>query len=179
MRAIVDTAREELLWVQPAARKQWYELRAGDEILATLRWQRQTLAEADSADGRWTFKREGFWRPQVTVRSLGSEENAATFRPHWMGGGTLEIPGQPTISLVAADFWHSQWEWRRPDGLTVVHFKSRQGISKVGGEVQIAPEALRSADVGLLVLLGWYLIVLLARDSAAASASGGAVVAST
>ena len=94
-----------------------YELRAGQQLLATLRWQRKTLAEAESADARWTFKREVFWHPQVTIRTAGSDENAARGQ---------QAPG-----------------------------------------------------LGLLVVLGWYLILLYARDSAVASAISAGVVASS
>ena len=164
--------------MQPTARDRSWELRAGDDVIATLRWQRQTLADAECADGRWTFKREGFWHPQVTARAAGSEQNAALFRPNWRGGGTLEIPESPPVHLAAANFWQSRWEWRQGDGGVLVVFKSRQGIAKVGGDVQISPAARSSADLGLLVLLGWYLIVLFAQDSAIAAASTTGIASS-
>ena len=91
MSGISTVADQELLWIQPAARKREHELRAGDVVVATLRFQRRTLADAESGGERWTFKRQGFWNPRVTVRVAGSEADIATFQPRWTGGGTLEL----------------------------------------------------------------------------------------
>ena len=57
MRAISEVASQELAWMQPAARKREHELRAGDELVGTLRFQRGTLADAESDAHHWTFKR--------------------------------------------------------------------------------------------------------------------------
>ena len=175
MRSLAEVAGQELVWVQPAATRQNFELRAGDDVVATLRFQRGSLAEAEASDGRWTFKREGFWHPRVTVRVPGSDANVAAFNPRWAGGGTLEIDNR-ILQFAAANFWHSQWDWQGPDGKPLVHFKSRHGLVRVEGQVELPAPAGEQADLPLLVLLGWYLLILHARDSAVA-ASTAAVVA--
>ena len=53
---------QELTWTQTGCRKPEYELRADDEIVATLRWQRGSLAVAETANGRWSFNRPGVGR---------------------------------------------------------------------------------------------------------------------
>ncbi|HEX3630717.1 MAG TPA: hypothetical protein VHW91_09625, partial [Candidatus Dormibacteraeota bacterium] len=73
MRPLAEVAGQELLWVQPSARKREHELRAGDDVGATLAFQRGSLANAAAAEGEWTFKRQGFWHPRVTARIAGSE----------------------------------------------------------------------------------------------------------
>ncbi|HEY0722558.1 MAG TPA: hypothetical protein VGD41_00915, partial [Pyrinomonadaceae bacterium] len=64
MRKIADVVGQELEWVQPSVFKMQYELRAGDELAATLRFRSSfgSLATGESADGCWTFKRIGFWQ---------------------------------------------------------------------------------------------------------------------
>ena len=79
MRSISETAGQELLWIQPAAFQREHELRAGDDVVATLKFQRGSLADAEAPDGYWTFKRQGFWQPRVTVRAAGSDADLATF----------------------------------------------------------------------------------------------------
>jgi hypothetical protein len=175
MKRMAEVADRGLVWVQPSVMKDAYELRAGDEVVATLVFRRSTLATAETGDRSWTFKREGFWRPQVTVRAADSEQNEAIFRPGWAGGGTLELGGGRTLRLGAANFWHTQWDWQLPDGSTAVHFKSRSGFLKSGAEVQIEDGARHLPELPLLVVLGWYLLVLFARD--AASSSSASVVA--
>ncbi len=179
MRPLSEVAGEELLWVQPAARKRVHELRASDEVVATLSFQRGSLADAIAADGHWTFKRQGFWHPRVTARVAGSETDLAQFRPHWMGGGTLESPDGRTTRLTSANLWQTEWVWQESD-LALIRFKGRHGMLKANGSVAIVPEALSRPDLALLVLLGWYLILLYAEDAAAASAGATvAVVASS
>jgi hypothetical protein len=163
--------------MQPLARKRDHELRAGDDMVASLRFQRGSLADAE-ADGRhWTFKRQGFWQPRVTVRVAGSDADIAIFRPHWAGGGTLGFPDGRSVRLSSANFWQSEWVWQEKDQ-AVVRFKGRHGIVKAKGAVEIEPGAAGSRDLPLLVLLGWYLILLHAEDSAAAVSASTVAVTS-
>ena len=140
--------------------------------------ERASLANAQTAGQQWTFKREGFWHPQVTVREQGSDDNVAVFKPGWTGGGTLELPEGRQLRFGAANFWHSQWEWSEPAGKALIHFKSHPGLLRMEGQVDIDSEAVSLPELPLLVVLGWYLLILFARDSAAAGATA-AVVAST
>jgi hypothetical protein len=180
MRPIAEVTGTELVWVQPSALKQAFELRAGDEVVATLGFKRSSLAEAETADRRWTFKREGFWHPQVTVRVAGSDQNLAAFHPAWTGGGRLELSDGQALHFSAANFWHTQWAWQTSDGKSPVAFHSKQGFLKSGALVElISPPEWRGnmaeggeGDLSLLVVLGWYLLVLFARDAAASSAGG-------
>jgi hypothetical protein len=173
VRPISETAGEELLWLQPAARRREHELRAGADLVATLRFQRGSLADAEADGHHWTFKRQGFWQPRVTVRVPGSDDDLAVFRPHWTGGGTLEFAGGRTVNLRSANFWQSEWVWQEKDPLIL--FKGRHGLVKARGAVEIQPGAAGTPDVPLLVLLGWCLILLHADDAA----SSGALVAAT
>jgi hypothetical protein len=179
VKAIKEVALGELVWVQPARLKQEFELRAGDEVVGSLRWQRASLATGETADQSWTFKREGFWHPQVTVRVAGSDDNVALFHPGWAGGGTLDLQQGKQLRFAAANFWHSQWDWLDAPNNPLVHFKSRQGLLKVEGQVEIETEAIQSPELPLLVVLGWYLLILFSRDAAAASAGSAAVIATS
>jgi hypothetical protein len=179
MKSIRDVAGGELGWVQPARTKQAFELQSGDDVVGTLVWARMSLATGETADGSWTFKREGFWHPRITVRVTGSEDNVALFSPNWGGGGTLDIVGRQPLRFASANFWRSQWDWSGAAGEPLVHFKSRQGLLKMEGQVEIVAEAAASPDVPMLVVLGWYLLILFARDAAASSAGTVAVIAAT
>ena len=170
MRPISELGGQELLWIQPSARKREHELRAGDDLVATLRFQRGSLADAESAGFHWTFKRQGFWQPRVTVRTAGSDADLAVFHPRWVGGGTLEFPDGRAVRLSSANFWQSEWVWQDSDKPVIV-FKGRHGLIKARGAVEIQPDAVAFPDLAMLVLLGWYLILLHADDSAAATSA--------
>ncbi|MDQ6714468.1 MAG: hypothetical protein M3Z28_15000 [Candidatus Dormibacteraeota bacterium] len=178
MRQISQTAGEELLWVQPAARRREHELHAGDDVVATLRFQRGSLADAEAEGQHWTFKRQGFWQPRVTVRVAGADAEVAVFRPNWAGGGTLELADGRTLDLRSGNFWQSQWVWQEKDR-PVILFKGRHGIVKANGAVEIQAGSAGLPDAPLLVLLGWYLILLHAEDSNAAAGSTAAAVTVT
>ena len=178
MRAIAGFADQELVWLQPARLKQAFELHSSDEVVATLRFERASLASGETGEQRWTFKREGFWHPQVTVRLPDSDDNVAVFKPAWSGGGSLELSQGRLLRFGAANFWHSQWDWSDVASQSpLVHFKSHQGLLKLEGQVDIETEAVTYPELPLLVVLGWYLLILSARDSAAAAGASAAVVA--
>ena len=177
MRAIAEVAGQELLWTQPAARRREHQLRAGDEVVATLAFQRGSLADAEAAGGHWTFKRQGFWQPRVTVRTAGSEADLAVFHPRWIGGGTLEFPNRTAVRLSSANFWQSEWMWQDSEK-PLLRIKGRHGLIKANGAVEIQPDAVTRPDLAMLVLLGWYLILLHAEDSAAASSAASVAAVS-
>lgn len=196
MRLIQEAADRELIWRQPSAFKQEYELRAGDETLAALRWQKTlgSLALAETAEGSWTFKRSGFWQPRVTARPVDSERDIATFKPEWNGGGTLTTNRSRHFRLVNISFWGWEWGWREADaGPPLVRFVSK-GALRTEAQVVLAPAAaalpetaqlddlyrplppeaqappsVALPELPLLVTLGWYLLVLMAQDAAVAA----------
>lgn len=169
MRPLAEVVDQELLWIQPSARRRAFELRAGGEVVATLNFQRRTLADAEAEGQHWTFKREGFWHPHVTVRAAGSDQDLAVFNPRWLGGGTVELSQGRTIQLGAANLWQSEWVWQ--DQLPLIRFKGPHGLIKASGAVEIQPDAAQLDELPLLVLLGWYLILLFSDDAAAASSA--------
>jgi hypothetical protein len=162
----MEVAGGQLLWVQPH-NGLVFELRGGDEVVGSLRWERNSLARGETAGQQWTFKREGIWHPHVTVRIAGSDVNLGLFHPDWTGGGRLELGRQ--LRFGASGFWRPQWDWMDGDQ-PLVHFE-RRGMFKLESHVQIEKAVAASPDVPLLVVLGWYLLVLAALD---AESGGGA-----
>ena len=175
---IAEVAGQDLVWTQPARSKQAFELHAPTEVVATLQFERSSLASGQAGEQSWTFKREGFWHPQVTARVPGSDSNLAVFKPAWTGGGTLELSEGRVLKFGAANFWHSQWSWWDPSGKLLMQFKSHAGLLRMEGQLDIAADAVALSELPLLVVLGWYLLILFARDTAVAG-STAAVVAAT
>ena len=162
-------AGRKLLWIQ-AGKGLYFELRAGDEVAGRLRWERLSLAGGEMAGQRWTFKREGFWHPRVTVRVQGSESNVALFQPNWTTGGTLELEAGRKARFGTANFWAAQWDWIDESGLPLVHFQNHGKGFKLEAQVVIEDHAEGSRDMPLFVVLGWYLLVL---SSLEADSGGG------
>jgi hypothetical protein len=165
MRPIDEGIGQTLRWTQPRAGRRAYELRAAAEIVATLRWRAYSLAEAEDISGHWTFKRAGFWHPRVIVRAAGSDSALGTFSARWTGTGTLELPAGRRFH------WSAAHTWQADDGTSLVQVASRHGFTRLQGTVEIAPATAGMPDLALLVLLGWYLVVMQAQDTISTTAA--------
>ncbi|MCM3870019.1 MAG: hypothetical protein ND895_04910 [Pyrinomonadaceae bacterium] len=165
---ITEMIGRELRWVQPSAWKMQYELRADEEIIATLRFRSSfgTFATAESADGCWTFKRIGFWQTKATIRVCGSDTEIASFKNNtWSGGGTLELSDGRQFTATTK-LWRINLEFKSETGETLVSFKSG-GFVHLSATVEIQPNAAEMSELPWIVMLGWYLTVMMYMDSAA------------
>jgi hypothetical protein len=173
MKKITSLMDRELKWVQPNTFKLEYELRADDELAATLRFRSSfgSLATAESADGCWTFKRVGFWQTRATVRHCGADVDIATFKNNtWKGGGTLELPDGRKF-LANTNFWQTQYEFKTETGEKLFGYRNIGGVLNLSAQVQIEPQVISLPELPWMVMLGWYLALMLHRDSAAAAAT--------
>ena len=173
MRNIRDVRTAELVWTQPHATKRAFELRSGEEVLGTLRWNSSfgSLAEGLAADGHWTFKRTGFFSPQITVRPHNSESNLAVFTPNWKAEGVVQYAAGQSFRWVGIGFWRSQWAFAKVSGERLMDFVPHASFLKRSADVKVTPEGFQIAELSLLVLMGWYLMLLRADDDAATSAA--------
>jgi hypothetical protein len=171
-------------WVQPRITQNQFELRVGDDLFAVLVFPKMfgSLANAQAADGQWTFKRVGFFSPRVTVRKEGTDTDLAEFRPRWTGSeGTVQFTGGASFTWKQANFWATEYAVLDSSGETLILF--RQGIPdahlsdlfKVQASVEIRPGAQDLQELTLLVLLGWYLMILKQQDDTSATAATAAV----
>jgi hypothetical protein len=165
------TLLSNLKWVQPSAFRNDYELRAGDEVAASLRFRSAfgSFATGESADGCWTFKRVGFFQTRVTIRQCGEESDVATLKNNtWSGGGTLEFPNGRKL-LVTTSFWQTSLQFTTDSGSPLVQFNTG-GMIHLNATVDIDPAAADLTELPLIVLLGWYLVVMMHSDAAASAA---------
>jgi hypothetical protein len=163
MRTINSVASEELRWIKPTSELPYELLSADDEVVGQLQLDRAWRGDSDTAGQRWTFRRGGFWRQHVTVRVPGSELNIAVFYSSWKKGGTLELEGGRKLRLCLPTLLKWQWTWRDSQGNPLVHLKEPLLASDC--RVTIEKDAAESPDVPLLVVRGWYLLVVWAREA--------------
>jgi hypothetical protein len=177
MKSILEFAGQQLKWVQPSIRNRVYELRAGDELVARLCWERGrgSPVSAETADGSWTFQREGLFQQRVTVGVGGAETNIAVFKPGWTGSGVLEFVDGRSFRWGPTNFWYNQWAWEYAGGGQLVQLRNDFGLLRTEGHVEVAPLAQALPELPLLSLLGWYLMLLNVQDSAAGAVVVGAV----
>lgn len=171
MKAIREFAGQPLLWVQPRAMKQHFELRCGDEVLAVMQWQSswRSGATAETAEGSWFYKRQGL--RQVMIESNEADLPIPAFSYRWMNSATLDFPDGHTYLWKRGGFWTIKRTWTTTDGVSLVAFKTKYGFMKTGGEAAIAPFAASLPELPLLMTLGWYLMVTEMRAAATASSA--------
>jgi hypothetical protein len=184
MKPLSDTGERELYWMQPTMKRS-FELRAGDDLFATLKFETAfgSLAAAESAAGTWTFKRVGFFKPRVTVRVKGSEQNLAVYHLKWGSAeGVLEFADGETYVWKLANFWATRYQIVDAEGNPLISYTSKIGnasdLLKDQARIEIVPETRDKDTLALLLLIGWYLIVLQQEDvMATATAVASKVVA--
>jgi len=171
MKRMAELVGRDLIWNQPKALKAAFDLSDGAEVVSTLVFRSSfgSLATATSAEGAWTFKRQGFFHPTVTVRPEGQESDLAIFRNRtWKAGGTLEFPDGRHL-LGSTNFWQTRYEWTTENDTPVISYRRRSGILHVSATMVLHDPAKDWPELPWIASLGWYLKVLMQRDSAAAA----------
>jgi len=184
MKSFSHLKEMKMEWVQPKALERYFELRAGEDHLATLAFRSAfgSLANADTADGSWTFKRVGFFNPRITVRSAGSEVDLAVYQPKFWGDGVLKFQDGPSYSWNPANFWATEWAFKDKSGNSILVLKSGIEKSKLSdafktqATVEIQPVLTPRQWLPLLASLGMYLLLLRQEETAAAVAASTAAV---
>jgi hypothetical protein len=171
-------------WIQPSVSERSYQLQSGEFLLGRLFFRSSfgTLAVAETAEGRWTFKRVGFLNPRVTARVADSGEDLAVYQPKFWGDGVLTFMSGPVFTWKPINFWATDWAFADAQESPLIAFKGGvakeklRDIFKIQSTVEVVA-APQGRDVfSVLLALGMYLLVLHHQDAAAAAAAtaGGA-----
>ena len=165
-----------LLWRQPTITEEGYTLHLGDAedapTIARLRWQGSftTRALAETGAGSWTFERSGSWRPSVTIRDAHSGAECGLYQSKGPGG-TLTLADGWTFGWSPTDFWRANWQWTGRDGQLLAKFTDQRRFVRQQGLVEVPAIAWSAPELALLVILGWYLMLLQAKDNTAVIAA--------
>ena len=160
MKSIHEVAPRNLLW---KLNKDTYELRAGADLLAIMQWQKGvSLYLGEAAEGRWSFKRTGIFRTKLTVRAENSSKDLATLGVSGASGSLELSDGRKYLGTGS----RGEWSFKDPAGVLLIQIKSTGTIENHGGEVVLSPTVLTLPEASLLILFGWYMLVLQAKDTA-------------
>lgn len=167
MKRLRDAFGSEWVWTRPEWRRRRWELRAGDEVLAVL--ENGSLLglrmRGETADGRWELVHEGFFSPRALLRPEGGGTPVAVVRLGAFGGGVLEVPEGEPLRWGRGDFWGRRWRFRDADGHDAVTFVRRPAFFKSATAVEVAESFRTHALLPPLVLLGFFVLRLLERQS--------------
>jgi hypothetical protein len=166
MRNGVDwTDKGFFVWRRVSPFRDWFELRAGEFILATLMIKGLMIAAAqvDRATQRFAFQADGPGNQRIKIHETNGEEllvawferglkgRAGTLR--FVNGGELQwrqVGWRRKRTYVFTDRFGNPLVYIHPDGTVAKH------IFDAGGSSSIAS----SNDLMLLVSLGWFVLII-------------------
>ena len=173
MRTMRDFKGSELNWLQPRAMERRFELRSEDELFATLTWVKVfgSLAEATTGDGNFTLKRGGFMQPYITVRDAGTDKDIAVLKIGLFRHGTLEFSIGRRISLISTRLFGIEWEFVDENGQKLCKMRMGPGLTR-HSTITIFEAIRRDRDLMVMLVAGWYGMVLMSDEAVAVSAAG-------
>jgi hypothetical protein len=172
MRRISALVDHEITWQQLPGFKSEYELRFGDDLVATMKLPKMLSSAAvfQCEEGSWTIERVGLLSSKTVVRGGNSNAEIAAYTARaWKGGGTLELTEGRKLELRTS-IWKSTFEWCTDAGESLVFMKGR-GFLKYYVDVRMNRAALKWPELPWLVALAFYQMIMMRRDSAAHSAA--------
>jgi hypothetical protein len=158
-----------LTWSE-ISRNRSYELKLNDEVVGTLQhprfWSSSFVAESQS--GRWTFRRGGWLGAGSEILDSFSQQQIATFKSVWGGGGTLTFADGQQFQLECKGWWRPVWSVVGKGGETVLRLHTREKTVDMPNSGGVPDTRL-----SLLIMFTWYR-VLQAEEDAAATAVAAA-----
>jgi len=160
---------KEMKWIQRSITQD--ELVSGNDVLGALHWANSwgSLASAESAYGKWTFKRVGFVHPKISIRTPDQKSNLHIAEVSWNGEATLKVLDQGTFRWTP-NTWHTKWTLLDDNKKEVMKIEL-SGFLNVSGNLTVANPSIPYPTLSLLALLGWYLIMLVLQDDASSTAA--------
>jgi len=182
MKYIEKPLEGKLKWTQPHALTRYHELRLDGALFATLRWKKMfgSLAVAEFYEGSYTFKRAGFLRPYITIRREDAKRNLAIMR--FISGsiirnamlgltGTLEFETGERFAFNRLSFWKPRWAFSDENG-NLLATLDRKVKGKPSGMVTVNRDFIHMPYLHILVVVGWYAIILDYEEEEAAIGTG-------
>jgi hypothetical protein len=173
MESLREYRGDNLTWTQPSAGRRTFELRDGAALFGTLTWQRAfgSLAIARTADGAWTLKRAGFLRPRINVWTMKPAAECAVYEAAWTGSGRLQFPDGHCYEWRLRSFWKNIWAFESEDDRIAAQFQFKLTPPRQHAQLTISPESARPAEVPLLAVVGFYVLILVHNECAATTAA--------
>lgn len=167
MKALLDALEHEWVWTRPKLLTRGWELRSGDDVLATLesRGWLGTRMSGETSGGRWEIRHEGLLRGRTVLRREGDPGDHLVFKPGWFGAGDVTCPDGTTLRWKRGDFWGRRWELLDADGHPQVEYVRRPAFFKSSTRVEASDAGRKLAALPELVLLGFFLVRMLERQS--------------
>jgi hypothetical protein len=144
-----------------------HALTANGQVVGALRrpsvWS--SNFDAETQDGRWTFRRGGFLGTGSEIVDTASQQHIAAFKSAWGGRGTLTFADGQTFHVECKGWWRPVWTVADENGQPVLHLHTRERTVDLP-----AAAAVPESTVSLLIMFVWYRVLQAEEDAASAAA---------
>ncbi len=154
-----------LTWSKlPHSRK--YELKQSGEVVGALRHPGILSSNfvAETPEGRWTFRRSGFYGTGAEIVDSVSEKPIATFKSAWGGRGILTFADGQAFHLECKGWWHPVWSVLAESGELILRIHTREKTVDLPTATAVAESRL-----SLLIMFAWYRVLQAQEDASAAA----------
>ncbi len=169
MRPLREATGCEWVWQRPRLMSRLWELRAGEDLAATLEacgWTGARMT-GETAGCRWDLRHEGFFLGRTVVRREGGVDALLELRPGWFGDGTIRCADGTALRWKRGDVWGRRWRVLDPDDHVQLEFTRQPAFFKSRTTVAATEVGRGRPDLPELVLLGFFQLRLLERQSSA------------
>lgn len=162
-----------LAWIKPSWRKYHYELRDGDNVVATLDIKgMMNQATGATSAGAYLFKRAGFWKQRILVLDSPGGNLLATYTTHWTGTrGELTFTSGARFQRSQRGFWQHESLWSDGNGQLLFRHTANWKNQTL---VTLDPAASSRAETGILLLLAQFVTTVAASEAATVAATTAA-----
>lgn len=167
MKPFMESFGTDWVWIRPQVFRRLYELRSGDEVLATIESRAlfNSAAIATSSQGRSLLRHAGLLRGKVLLSSEDATGIRLTFKPGWFGAGVAHSAGGLEWHWKRVDFWGRSWRFEDLSGNPVLSFVRRPSWFRASVSVEPSEYARSLSELSDLALLGFYLLLLMQRQA--------------
>lgn len=161
MKSLAD-AHAEMVWTRTRTFPNAWELRAGEELVGTLRWPRffRSNAEGETSEGRLISKCTGFLSMRTEATDAATGERAAVFQRRFGGNGEVTFPDGRRVLWTCQGWFPRIPLFSTSDGFPIMRFPAQSRWLRSTETLEIEETARGMRELSLLALLGRYLIVL-------------------
>ena len=164
----VSAVPSELTW-STTTYNRGYELKRNGEVVGTLRHPALFSSSylAETIYGRWTFRRCGLLGASAQILDTTSQQQVATFRSVWGGGGILTFGEGETFHLECKGWSHPVWNITTGSGRIALSLHAREKTVELP-----VPAEVPEGRLYLLLMFTLYRVQQAEEDAASVAMVG-------
>ncbi len=161
MKTISESPITTLQIIKPDLIKKYYEIKSGEELYGSvdITHNTGTLARIETSQGIFTVKRNGFFKPYITLRreKFKTDEAIAYLD---VQGSTKIILDKNYYYFRLVNLWKNQWGWTNEKNQVILRYKPTvAGFIK--GDVEVSKDFTYLSYLETITILGVYFLTQL------------------